>query len=122
MPLSTSRAVVCQLLERIGTEVSEKQTQVSVPVRWELIGHLQSNKASAAHFFDRIQSVDSAKLIARLDRAAEAQQKVCLFCCSAMSPAKYKGWTAGGGPTGRPGTSTGRKVLKGGWLDDDCSN
>ena len=58
-------------------EVSDKQTQVSLPVRWELIGHLQSNKAStAARLFDRIQSVDSAKLIARLNRAAEAQQKV----------------------------------------------
>lgn len=58
-------------------EVSDKQAQVSVPVRWELIGHLQSNKASAAvNLFDRIQSVDSIKLILRLDRAAEAQQKV----------------------------------------------
>lgn len=40
-------------------------------LRWELIGHLQSNKArlAAAHF-DRIQSVDSVRLVERLDRAA----------------------------------------------------
>lgn len=40
-------------------------------LRWELIGHLQSNKARpAAQHFDRIQSVDSEKLLNHLDRAA----------------------------------------------------
>jgi hypothetical protein len=52
----------------------EKRVQIapaSAGLRWELIGHLQSNKArQAAHHFDRIQSVDSEKLINHLDRAA----------------------------------------------------
>jgi uncharacterized pyridoxal phosphate-containing UPF0001 family protein len=40
-------------------------------LRWELIGHLQSNKAKlAAETFDCIQSVDSDKLARRLDAAA----------------------------------------------------
>ncbi len=40
-------------------------------VRWELIGHLQSNKvAKAAAAFARIQSVDRAELVQKLDRAA----------------------------------------------------
>ena len=40
-------------------------------LRWELIGHLQSNKARlAAEIFDRIQSVDTEKLVRRLDAAA----------------------------------------------------
>jgi pyridoxal phosphate enzyme (YggS family) len=40
-------------------------------MRWELIGHLQSNKAKlAVETFDRIQSVDSIKLIERLGRLA----------------------------------------------------
>lgn len=40
-------------------------------LRWELIGHLQSNKSrQAAALFDRIQSVDSAKLLRRLNEAA----------------------------------------------------
>ena len=40
-------------------------------VRWHLIGHLQSNKArSAAAAFDWIHSVDSVKLLRRLDAAA----------------------------------------------------
>jgi pyridoxal phosphate enzyme (YggS family) len=78
-------------------EVSDKQTQVSVPVRWELIGHLQSNKATAAvQLFDRIQSVDSAKLIARLDRAAEAQQKVLsiLLQCNVARESQKSGLLA----------------------------
>ena len=52
----------------------EKRAQIapaSAGLRWELIGHLQSNKARlAAQHFDRIQSVDSEKLINHLDRAA----------------------------------------------------
>lgn len=52
-------------------EAVAKRAAVAAPLRWELIGHLQSNKArvAAAHF-DRIQSVDSEKLLLQLDRAA----------------------------------------------------
>jgi pyridoxal phosphate enzyme (YggS family) len=40
-------------------------------LRWHLIGHLQSNKARrAVEIFDRIDSVDSGDLGARLDRMA----------------------------------------------------
>ena len=40
-------------------------------VRWHLIGHLQSNKArNAAAAFDWIHSVDSVRLLRRLDQAA----------------------------------------------------
>jgi pyridoxal phosphate enzyme (YggS family) len=51
-----------------------KRAQCTAVIRWELIGHLQSNKArlAAAHF-DRVQSVDSIKLLAILDRAASEQ-------------------------------------------------
>jgi pyridoxal phosphate enzyme (YggS family) len=49
----------------------DKRAQTTVPLRWELIGHLQSNKAPlAARHFDRIQGVDSEKLLTHLDRAA----------------------------------------------------
>jgi len=42
-------------------------------VRWELIGHLQSNKAAkAAAAFARIQSVDRVELAEKLDRAVQA--------------------------------------------------
>ena len=42
-------------------------------LRWHLIGHLQSNKARhAAERFDWIHSVDSVKLLRRIDDAAAA--------------------------------------------------
>lgn len=52
-------------------EAIDKQTRTTAAVRWELIGHLQSNKAKlAVTHFGRIQSVDSEKLLNVLDRAA----------------------------------------------------
>lgn len=52
-------------------EAIEKKAQCKLPVRWELIGHLQSNKAKlAARHFDRVQSVDREKLLTALDAAA----------------------------------------------------
>jgi len=59
-------------------EAVDKRAGLEGLVRWELIGHLQSNKAKlAVEHFDRIQSVDSLKLIMRLDRlAGEAGKKL----------------------------------------------
>lgn len=52
-------------------EAVEKRPLATGQVQWELIGHLQSNKAKlAAAHFDRVQSVDSEKLLRHLDRAA----------------------------------------------------
>ena len=52
-------------------EALEKQAATpALPVRWHLIGHLQSNKARRAVGFDWIHSVNSAALLGRLDRAA----------------------------------------------------
>jgi pyridoxal phosphate enzyme (YggS family) len=52
-------------------EAMEKRPAAPAGLRWELIGHLQSNKAGAAvATFDRIQSVDSVKLVDKLARAA----------------------------------------------------
>jgi pyridoxal phosphate enzyme (YggS family) len=63
------------------------------PLAWELIGHLQSNKAAlAAAHFDRVQSVDSEKLLSRLDRAAaELGKKLPVFLQinAGNDPAKF---------------------------------
>ena len=77
-------------------EAIEKIPQVdpsAPPLRWELIGHLQSNKArvAAAHF-QRVQSVDSIKLLTRLDRAAAEvghQLAVLLQINAGNDPAKF---------------------------------
>ena len=52
-------------------EARDKKAESPSSLRWELIGHLQSNKVRpAASTFNRIQSVDSAKLAVHLGRAA----------------------------------------------------
>jgi pyridoxal phosphate enzyme (YggS family) len=62
-------------------------------VRWELIGHLQTNKANkAAPVFARIQSVDRIELAQKLDRAAAGFGKmlpVLLQINAGDDPAKF---------------------------------
>ncbi|MEO7598511.1 MAG: YggS family pyridoxal phosphate-dependent enzyme [Opitutus sp.] len=74
-------------------EGAEKRAQVSSSLQWELIGHLQSNKAKlAAQHFDRVQSVDSEKLLNHLDRAAGELGKtlaVLLQINAGRDPAKF---------------------------------
>ena len=55
-------------------EALDKMDRTSdLPLRWHLVGHLQSNKAAkAASRFDVIHSVDGAALLTRLDKAAAA--------------------------------------------------
>jgi len=74
-------------------EAVEKRASVAAPLRWELIGHLQTNKArlAVAHF-DRIQSVDREKLLSHLDRAAAELGKklpVLLQLNAGHDPAKF---------------------------------
>jgi pyridoxal phosphate enzyme (YggS family) len=75
-------------------EAAEKRPLVqATALRWELIGHLQSNKAKlAAQHFDRVQSVDSEKLLNHLDRAAGELGKtlpVLLQINAGNDPAKF---------------------------------
>ena len=74
-------------------EVKEKKPECSGNSRWELIGHLQSNKVNdAVRLFDRIQSVDSLKLIRKLNTACEVSGKVLpifLQCNAGEDPNKY---------------------------------
>lgn len=71
----------------------EKRAQTTLGIRWELIGHLQSNKARlAAEHFDRVQSVDSEKLLNHLDRAAAERGKrlpILLQINAGNDPAKF---------------------------------
>jgi len=74
-------------------EGMQKRPLAPAALRWELIGHVQSNKAKlAVAHFDRVQSVDSEKLLAMLDRAAgEAGRKlpVLLQVNAGQDPAKF---------------------------------
>ena len=56
-------------------EALPKMKEISVPVRWHLIGHLQRNKAKAIADFDLLHSLDSSRLADAVDeigRSAEA--------------------------------------------------
>jgi PLP dependent protein len=74
-------------------EALDKKLLTRVSLRWELIGHLQSNKAKlVAEHFDRIQSVDSQKLLTLLDRAANERGRtlaILLQINAGRDPAKF---------------------------------
>jgi pyridoxal phosphate enzyme (YggS family) len=57
-------------------ELAVKVAQLPDDVEWHFIGHLQSNKAAkAVELADWIHSVDSLKLLQKLDRCAGEQHK-----------------------------------------------
>lgn len=67
----------------------EESVASGVEAAWHLVGHLQSNKAkAAAGAFDVIHSIDSARLLARLDAAAPAPREVLLQVNIAAEPQK----------------------------------
>ena len=74
-------------------EAAEKRPEGPDGLRWELIGHLQSNKAKlAAGLFDRVQSVDSEKLALALERGAALHGKtlaILLQVNAGNDPAKF---------------------------------
>ena len=87
------RAGLTAVGENRVQEASQKHAQYPGEVRWELIGHLQSNKAKdAVAMFDRVQSVDSLKLLNHLNRcAAQAEKKlsILLQCNTGADPNKH---------------------------------
>jgi PLP dependent protein len=87
------RAGFAAVAENRVQEAAEKRILIPGDLRWELIGHLQSNKAKqAVATFDRIQSVDSPALALRLSRFAEEAGKpldVLLQANSGGDPAKF---------------------------------
>lgn len=57
---------------RVQEALQKIQACADLPIRWHLLGHLQTNKArKAAPSFAMIQSVDGLELLEKLDRAAE---------------------------------------------------
>jgi PLP dependent protein len=58
-------------------EAAKKKPQTKATLPWELIGHLQTNKAKLAiATFDRIQTLDSIKLVNILDRYCQQANKI----------------------------------------------
>ena len=68
--------------ENIVQELVEKQAALPKDIQWHLIGHLQTNKVKyIAPFISLIQSVDSLKLLAEIDKHAVKNKRVidCLL-------------------------------------------
>ena len=58
---------------KVQEALGKMDETADLPLRWHLVGHLQSNKArKAGARFDVVHSIDDAALIARLDEAAAA--------------------------------------------------
>lgn len=75
-------------------EAADKRLELAEDPQWELIGHLQRNKARAAvKLFRRIQSVDRISLIDALNRLVEEEEKapfpILLQINAGKDPAKY---------------------------------
>jgi hypothetical protein len=63
-----------------------------LPLRWHLIGHLQSNKAKQALAFHTIQSVDSSALLQKVEHVAAGADRtveVLIQVDLANEPTKY---------------------------------
>lgn len=74
-------------------ELEDKHLELPQDIQWHLIGHLQTNKVKyIAPYIDTIQSVDSEKLLAEIDKQAlknERKIKVLLQVKIAEEDTKY---------------------------------
>lgn len=98
LPVTKSHdAWVVQYAKKAGlatvgeSKVQEALDKIEVVsgMKWELIGHLQTNKAKlAAQYFTRIQTVDSQKLLKKLN-SADIKLRVLLQVNASSDPAKH---------------------------------
>jgi pyridoxal phosphate enzyme (YggS family) len=70
----------------------------NVPVRWHMVGHVQSRKAAdvAAAGFELVHSVDGLRLAERLSRAAQAlgRRQAVLLECNVSGESSKAGFSA----------------------------
>ncbi len=98
-PVEIIKYVVQSGLESIGEnrvqEAVEKKLLLgsSSSLKWELVGHLQSNKVLLAiETFDRIQTIDNEKLLRKLHTAATIKNKnipILIQVNAGKDPAKF---------------------------------
>jgi PLP dependent protein len=60
---------------KVQEALQKMDATAGLPIRWHLVGHLQSNKAKRAGRFDVIHSIDEASLVAKVDEAAKAADR-----------------------------------------------
>ena len=78
-PEMVREAAECGLTVFGESKVQEAKVKISMcpsRLRWQMIGHLQSNKCrDAVHCFEMIQSVDSLALAQEINKCADKQAK-----------------------------------------------
>jgi pyridoxal phosphate enzyme (YggS family) len=77
---------------RVQEALGKMDATADLPIRWHLIGHLQSNKAKKVARFDAIHSIDSASLLQKVDDAAAAagrQPELLVQVDLAAEPTKF---------------------------------
>ena len=57
---------------KVQEALLKMEQTADLPLRWHLLGHLQSNKAKKAARFDVVHSIDGAALVQKVDEAAGA--------------------------------------------------
>jgi PLP dependent protein len=72
---AAAAAGIADVGENKVQEAVEKMSQVSVDVRWHLLGHLQRNKAKAVPKFELVHSLDSVRLADALQQVSVAAGK-----------------------------------------------
>ena len=66
---------------KVQEALQKMDATADLPIRWHLVGHLQSNKLrKAAERFDTIHSVDGIEDAVKLDRAAAAAFRALFDC------------------------------------------
>ena len=71
--LAAAQAGMADFGENYVQEAQPKIARIGHGVRWHFVGHLQTNKAKqAVALFDIVQTVDSERLAAELDRRAHS--------------------------------------------------
>jgi pyridoxal phosphate enzyme (YggS family) len=69
--LSAWESGISDVGENKVQEALSKMGELTVPVRWHLIGHLQRNKAKVVDRFEMVHSVDSGRLADAVTRVGE---------------------------------------------------
>jgi len=57
---------------KVQEALQKMDATADLPLRWHLVGHLQSNKAKKAARFDVVQSIDGVAILQKMDEAAAA--------------------------------------------------
>jgi pyridoxal phosphate enzyme (YggS family) len=61
---------------KVQEALDKMDKTADLPIRWHMVGHLQSNKArKAGSRFDAVHSVDDTSLAARIDEGARAENR-----------------------------------------------